>query len=79
MAVYTATQRAQGIVKMHATQVTEAHDAVEGSKGSVARLTGAQVVARSKGVARVEAHSNTALILHTVDDVGEVLEAVAKV
>ena len=74
MAGHAAVEGLHRIVQMHPPEVAESHDALQLGERGVARLGRAQVVSRGEGVAGVDADAHARLILHAVDQVGEVLE-----
>ena len=79
MAVNAAAQHLHRIVEVHTAQILESHLAVKLGKHLVATLLGREVVARRKRVAGVKTHTHARLILHAVNDIGQVPEGIAKV
>ena len=63
------------VVEVHGPQVVSAYGVVKFLPSLVVSVLGLQVVAGGVGVARVDANPYTALVLHLVDDIGQMLEA----
>ena len=79
MTVDAAAQRFHRIVEVHPSQVLQSDYLVQFGERGVAGRCCAQVVSCGERVAGVDAESDARFVLHTVDDVTQVLETVAEV
>jgi len=79
MTVHTAAQYLHGVVQVHAFQVFEPHDAVQLRERLLARLGRTQVVTCGESVAGVDADAYARLVLHAVDQVGQLFEGEAQI
>lgn len=77
MQVPVRAKRRLAVVEVQRLEVPEPHHPVKLGHGGGKGVGRAEIVARGKGVARVEAHADAVLVRDALDDVAQVLEAPA--
>ena len=77
VAVHTTAERFHAVVEVDSAEVLEADDIAELAPDGIVVIL--QVVAGGKGVAGVDADADAALVLHLINNLGEVVERVAHV